>query len=53
MKEIQEAFRATRKLERRIERLKAAGTAKPNDMAQATYAVALIRAIALAWGQTD
>jgi hypothetical protein len=45
MKEIQEAYRAMRRLERKIERLKAAGTSKPSDMSQATFAVGLVRAI--------
>lgn len=50
MKEIQEAFRAMRRLERKIERLKATGTAKPSDMSQATFAVGLVRAIAHSHG---
>lgn len=48
--ELNEAFRVMRKLEQRIERMKASGTAKPNDKAQATFAVGLMRAIAQSHG---
>lgn len=50
MKEITDAFRAMRRLERKIERMKAAGTSKPSDMSQATFAVGLVRAIAHSHG---